>query len=90
MPSEFEYKVKFSKMEDEDVDAVVEALRGLVEGVEFSGGQAVAYGEGRMGRRRFRDLVRKAVHRAGLGGTHRVVSMPDGSFLVKPRKGLET
>ena len=90
MSGGFEYSVKFSKMKDEEVDAVVEALRSLVEGVEYAGGQAVAYGEGEMGRRMFRDLLRKAVHRAGLRGTHRVVSMPDGSFLVKPRKPSET
>ena len=86
----FEYSVKFSKMKDEEVDAVVEALRGLVDGVEFSGGGAVAYGDEDVGRKKFKQILKKAVHKAGLGDTHRVVSMPDGSFLVKPKRGVET
>jgi len=85
----FEYSVKFSKMKDEEVDAVVEALRGLVDGVEFAGGGAVAYGDEDVGRKKFKQILKKAVHKAGLGDTHRVVSMPDGSFLVKPRRGVE-
>ena len=85
----FEYSVKFSKMKDEEVDAVVEALRGLVDGVEFSGGGAVAYGDEDVGRKKFKQILKKAVHKAGLGDTHRVVSMPDGSFLVKPKRGVE-
>ena len=90
MSGGFEYSVKFSKMEDEEVDAVVEALRGLVDSVESSGGEAVAYGDEAVRRKRFKQTLKKAVHRAGLSGTHRVVSMPDGSFLVKPRRGVET
>jgi len=89
MSGGFEYSVKFSKMKDEEVDAVVEALRGLVGGVESSGGEAVAYGDGDLGRKRFKQILKKAVHRAGLSETHRVVSMPDGSFLVKPKRGVE-
>jgi len=90
MSGRFEYSVKFSKMKDKEVDAVVEALRSLIEGVEYAGGQAVVYGEGEIGRRTFRDLLRKAVHRAGFRETHRVVSMPDGSFLVKPKRSVES
>ena len=90
MSGGFEYSVKFSKMKDEEVDAVVEALRGLVDGVEFSGGGAVAYGDADVGRKKFKQILKKAVHKAGLGDTHRVVSMPDGSFLVKPKRGVET
>ncbi|HDD72040.1 MAG TPA: hypothetical protein ENF98_00030 [Candidatus Bathyarchaeota archaeon] len=90
MSGGFEYSVKFSKMKDEEVDAVVEALRGLVDGVEFSGGGAVAYGDEDVGRKKFKQILKKAVHKAGLGDTHRVVSMPDGSFLVKPKRGVET
>ena len=90
MSGGFEYSVKFSKMKDEEVDAVVEALRGLVDGVEFSGGGAVAYGDEDVGRKKFKQILKKAVHKAGFGDTHRVVSMPDGSFLVKPKRGVET